>query len=87
MASMGLTIAELATQAGVDARTIQGWLTEGRRPRPIPLVKVENVVGSLADVAGLDVPRPPSRAEVLKRLRAAERAIREAREILDHLSD
>jgi hypothetical protein len=87
MSNMGLTIAELGRQADVAPRTIQGWLTEGRHPRPLELTRVENIVGSLVSVAGLEPERPATVKEAIRRLRAAEREIAFAREILNQLDD
>lgn len=82
MKELELTIDRLAKESGVRQRTIQGWLTEGRQPRQISLARVENVVGDLGPAIGHEPARPPSITLALRRLRAAEQAIRDAKDIL-----
>jgi transcriptional regulator with XRE-family HTH domain len=85
MREQGLTIERLAVESGVQQRTIQGWLTEGRQPRQIQLARVENVVGDMGPPVAFEPAKPPSVELALRRLRAAERSIREAKEILRQL--
>jgi transcriptional regulator with XRE-family HTH domain len=81
MVDMELTIERLAGASGVSKRTIQGWLREGRHPRDIPLARVESVVGDLGKPMALP-DQPPSIELAIRRLRAAERSINEAKEVL-----
>lgn len=85
IARLGLTEAELSRLSGVAPRTIQGWLTEGRRPRAIQLLKVEGVVGDLSGLVIEEPEKPPTPAAVAARLRAAQREIDFAMNLLKQL--
>lgn len=84
----GLTRDELARQAGISPRALQGWISGEHEPRGISLARLERALGRSLDLQVGDIEdRIPTLQDALDRLRAAAREVDFARQIVRRLAD